>query len=245
MTASAPDEVHPVPQTARRSEADDAIDAANNKSSDDFVRDYLRPGSQAWPTWTDARSDSSFTLSLVRAGDLARPDMQACFDLIYATSGNDYRRSAVGWHPAAKKREMASPELRYVLVRNDSGHIGGFASLMPTYENDEPVVYLYEIHLEPGLQGSRLGTHLMELVMQVADKIPTVTKVMLTCFTSNKRARAFYDRLGFVIDDSSPRQRKLRAGRTVFPDYVILSRQGLTCRRRRGFAGTPAPDMQG
>ncbi|PHH83451.1 hypothetical protein CDD82_767 [Ophiocordyceps australis] len=232
MTASTQDEVRQVPQTAERSEASDAIDEANEKSSHDFVRDYLQPSSQAWPTWTDARSGNSFTLSLERAGDLSRPDMQACFDLIQATSGNDYRSSAVGWHPAAKKREMASPELRYVLVRDDGGHVGGFASLMPTYENDEPVVYLYEIHLEPRLQGTGLGTHLMELVMQVADKIPSVTKVMLTCFTSNKRARAFYDGLGFVIDDASPRQRKLRAGRIVFPDYGMIEAFAATMPRR-------------
>jgi hypothetical protein len=49
---------------------------------------------------------------------------------------------------------MGSPELRYILVREkDSGAIRGFTSLMPTYEEGQPVIYCYEIHLHPDLQG--------------------------------------------------------------------------------------------
>ena len=50
---------------------------------------------------------------------------------------------------------MRSPELRYILVRDSETPraIRGFTSLMPTYEEGEPVIYCYEIHLEPELQG--------------------------------------------------------------------------------------------
>ncbi len=49
---------------------------------------------------------------------------------------------------------MGSPELRYILVREkDSNTIRGFTSLMPTYEEGQPVIYCYEIHLHPSLQG--------------------------------------------------------------------------------------------
>lgn len=65
----------------------------------------------------------------------------------------------MGWKPAQKRAEMRSPELRYILVRRrnrdgeGAGEIRGFTSLMPTYEEGQPVVYCYEIHLKPDLQG--------------------------------------------------------------------------------------------
>jgi hypothetical protein len=80
-------------------------------------------------------------------------ELEACFDLVDETSGEDYRNSSLGWHPAMKRREMRSPDLRYILVKDGDGKINGFTSLMPTFENHEPVVYCYEIHLKPELQG--------------------------------------------------------------------------------------------
>ncbi len=74
----------------------------------------------------------------------------------------------------------------------------------------------------------------MAYVTTAADKIPTLEKVMLTCFVSNDKARAFYERLGFGADDSSPGERKLRGGKVIVPDYVIMSRRTERCRRLRG-----------
>lgn len=80
--------------------------------------------------------------------------LETCFRIVEDSSGADYRDSSAGWHPAAKKKEMRSPDLRYILVTEEDGvSIKGFTSLMPTFENGEPVVYCYEIHLTPGLQG--------------------------------------------------------------------------------------------
>lgn len=74
--------------------------------------------------------------------------------------------------------------------------------------------------------------------MNVAENVPTVEKVMLTCFVSNTSGLKFYEKLGFDKDDYSPRERKLRGGKTVVPDFVILSRRTTTTsdegpRRRR------------
>lgn len=48
---------------------------------------------------------------------------------------------------------MKSPELRYILVKAEDGSVAGFTSLMPTWEEGQPVIYCYEIHLKPHLQG--------------------------------------------------------------------------------------------
>ncbi|PNY24538.1 N-acetyltransferase [Tolypocladium capitatum] len=163
-------------------------------------------------------------MSLARPADLSDGELDVCFRLLDETSGDDYRNSSVGWHPAAKKKEMRSPDLRYVLVKDGTGEVKGFTSMMPTFENGEPVVYCYEIHLGPDLRGTGLARQLMGYLGAAAEHIPSVAKVMLTCFASNARARAFYQRLGFAVDAFSPRERRLRGGRVVVPDYVILSR---------------------
>lgn len=91
---------------------------------------------------------------------LSESELEACFEIIEETSGEDYRQSSGGWHPAAKRKEMRSEELRYILVtaEDDSGgdedRLCGFTSMMPTLENGEPVVYIYEIHLRSELRGS-------------------------------------------------------------------------------------------
>jgi len=93
-----------------------------------------------------------YSLNLVGAGNISSADLQACYDLVEETSRPDYEASSTGWKPAKKMIEMKSPELRYILVKNPEGIIHGFTSLMPTYEEGEPVVYCYEIHLKPEVQ---------------------------------------------------------------------------------------------
>lgn len=55
---------------------------------------------------------------------------------------------------------MRSPELRYLLAKrrraedgDGGGGVEGFVSFMPTWEYGDAVVYVYEIHLQPELQG--------------------------------------------------------------------------------------------
>jgi hypothetical protein len=86
------------------------------------------------------------------AKTLPEADFDACFQLIEHTSAADYKKSKTGWKPRSKKKEMRLLDLKYVLVKlNDN--VAGFMSFMPTYEDDFPVIYCYEIHLSTVLQG--------------------------------------------------------------------------------------------
>ena len=131
---------------------------------------------------------------------------------------------------------MKDGQMYYLLVQAESAvdaslplknpSIVGFLSFMIT--NDDPpfedrlVVYIYEIHLDEGLRGSGLGTELMSIVREIT-KYCGVSKMMLTVFSKNTKARAFYHRFGFVKDQCSPEDREVR-GRKIEADYVILSR---------------------
>ncbi|KAK2053927.1 hypothetical protein LY76DRAFT_638733 [Colletotrichum caudatum] len=257
-----------VPPRKRRRAPTNPIEAAIRKSDDQFIEDYLR-SSPDWTSWTHPVSGKPYALSLKSAPALAEHELQACFDLVERTSGADYRASRAGWKPLAKMKEMRSPELRYILVKEappaaadggddgekatgeQEGRICGFTSLMPTFEEGEAVVYCYEIHLEEELRSKLLenwfktdgeiprhrtgmGRGLMGHLIRVAENIPDVEKVMLTCFVANAGARAFYERLGFERDATSPPQRTLRSGTVFVPDYVIMSRRAVRMRAGGG-----------
>jgi hypothetical protein len=78
--------------------------------------------------------------------------------LIELTSVEDYKRSKDGWKPKAKRREMRLLDLKYLLVKKDD-QVQGFCSFMPTVEDEHYVVYCYEIHLAPSLQGHVINKH--------------------------------------------------------------------------------------
>ncbi|KAK1964796.1 acetyltransferase [Colletotrichum sublineola] len=212
------------PPRKRRRAPTHPIEAANRKPDDQFVKDHLRP-SPDWTSWTHPASGRPYALELKSAPALTQHELQACFDLVEHTSGADYRASRGGWKPLAKLKEMRSPELRYILSNGGEGRICGFTSLMPTFEEGEAVVYCYEIHLVEELRGTGMGRGLMDRLVQVAESIPGVEKVMLTCFVANAAARAFYGRLGFEKDPISPPERTLRSGKVFVPDYLIMSRR--------------------
>ncbi|KAH9903760.1 acyl-CoA N-acyltransferase [Xylariomycetidae sp. FL2044] len=221
----------------RRRAPTNPIEQVNRKSDEDFVKEHLQPV-PTWTRWTNSKTQERYSLGLTRAGDLSPADLKACFDLVEETSRADYEPSSIGWKPGKKITEMKSSELRYILVRNAEGSVRGFTSLMPTYEEGEPVVYCYEIHLKPDLQGTGLGKLLMGFLESVAANTPPIEKIMLTCFLSNERALGFYTRFGFEKDALSPEPRSLRFGKVFVPDYVIMSkavgkgRPGSTARDR-------------
>ncbi|KAK0113343.1 hypothetical protein ONS95_013597 [Cadophora gregata] len=199
----------------------DYIEVANKKSLEGFVESYF-PGT-AWKKWTHPKTSTTYTLSLQTASALSPSDFTACFNLIDTTSSEDYRKSKDGWKPKAKKQEMKLLDLKYLLVKRDE-KVEGFVSFMPTYEDGYAVVYCYEIHLGEELRGTGLGKTLIQHLVAIAKAIPSTEKVMLTVFTRNERAVAFYAKLGYTKDEYSPPPRILRNGTVVEAEYVILSK---------------------
>ncbi|KAF7905948.1 hypothetical protein EAF00_000227 [Botryotinia globosa] len=125
-----------------------------------------------------------------------------------------------------------SEKVREEIIVEESGEEGesereikGFMSFMPTFEDGIKVLYLYEIHLMDELRGTGLGTHLMSIFTNIACAIPGVEKTMLTCYTANEAALKFYRKLGYEKDEYSPEPKRLKGGKVLESDYVILSKR--------------------
>ena len=74
----------------------------------------------------------------------------------------------------------------------------------------------------------------MNYLVTIAENLPPITKVMLTCFVSNEQALSFYRSLGFEKDAISPEPRTLRQGRVSEPKYIIMSREVRGLSQNRG-----------
>lgn len=124
-------------------------------------------------------------------------------------------------------------DMKYLLLRplntvpssvGMGASVEAFLSFMLTMEDGYFVVYIYEIHLSRKLQGKGTGAWLMEMVEGVG-KRAGCQKAMLTVWRSNKGARRFYERLGWGEDKFSPSPRRMRGGRMMECEYVIMSKR--------------------
>ena len=129
----------------------DFIDLSNKQPLNAFITNYLPPRDN-WKSWTHPKTDEAYEVTLSTSTALSDLDFESCFRLIENTSAEDYKKSKDGWKPRAKKNEMRLLDLKYLLVKYNH-KVEGFLSFMPTYEDDYPVIYCYEVHLSPSLQG--------------------------------------------------------------------------------------------
>lgn len=147
-----------------------------------------------------------------------------CFDLVETTQKHLYGRSPKGWRPKSKRREMKHPAMRYlILTSKPTGDLQGFLSCMITIEDDELVVYCYELHLVEAARGKGLGEVLMRR-MEGFGRRAGMRKGMLTVFMENVGARRFYERVGYTRDPYTPEPRVLRNGVVKEVGYEIRSK---------------------
>ncbi|PUZ77864.1 hypothetical protein GQ55_1G406800 [Panicum hallii var. hallii] len=128
-----------------------------------------------------------------------------------------------------KRQEMVAPEARYIFIKQyldgfttecsmnqdagvehnhapcNEGCLVGFVHYRFVLEEELPVVYVYELQMEPSAQGKGLGKFMMQLVEQIACK-NQMGAVMLTVQKANTQAMAFYTKLRYVISSTSPSQ---------------------------------------
>ncbi|KAE9977749.1 hypothetical protein BLS_001172 [Venturia inaequalis] len=204
---------------------------ANSLSSTQFTQQYIPTSSQRF---TAKDGHSTYTCTFKRTQDVTPEEKEACFQIIRETSRRDYEANAEqGWDDERKRGEMGEEGMKFLLVKKaeankqdeNSSQILGFTSftLEMDPDNQIPQLYVYEIHLLPSARSLGLGRHLMSLNEVIARELE-LEKVILTVFTCNTKAEGLYRRLGYGVDEQSPKERVLRSGKVVRPKYLILSK---------------------
>ena len=70
-----------------------------------------------------------------------------------------------GWDDAEKFKELKHRHARYLVCadRNDRGRLLGFCHYRYVKEERHPVLYIYEIQVDPSLQRTGLGVFMMNV----------------------------------------------------------------------------------
>lgn len=167
----------------------------------DFVLSFTASGHPSW-----SQDIANFIYSLTKEN----------METIYAESGD----SQWLWHEKKKRRELFDSENRIVIVRNASdNHPIAFLSYRFIMDEDQDILYIYELQVSKEAQRKAIGRHLMLLAEEIA-KLSGMQYVMLTVQKNNKSAYRFYtERMGYAIDESSPS----RYG-DIDASYEILSK---------------------
>ncbi|KAK9460563.1 uncharacterized protein V1516DRAFT_625295 [Lipomyces oligophaga] len=167
-------------------------------------------------------------MSIVKAEDLLAIDFLNCFELQKLNMMQMYKLSSLGWSSTDKLLEMKEQGLIYILLKakafpdpGASEKVVGFISFKATWENEEPVVYCYELQLRSQLRNFGLGRYLLDIIESFGSK-SGLPKCMLTVFGHNP-AYEFYQRLGYTPTSFSPKPTQLRK-RIIPPSYWILEK---------------------
>ncbi|OAP55178.1 hypothetical protein AYL99_10878 [Fonsecaea erecta] len=113
----------------------------------------------------------------VDSANLPSQWLDACLKLIEETSARDYQNSEKKWSNSKKRREMKSPDMKYIILFHGTSQLAGFISFMITYEDGYEVLYIYEIHFTPQWQGKGLGKKLMNIVEVIGQNVG-ITKII-------------------------------------------------------------------
>ncbi|XP_052175495.1 uncharacterized protein LOC127790214 isoform X2 [Diospyros lotus] len=162
-----------------------------------------------------------------RGDKLPSPVKQYIHNLLKANMEGPYGSE---WHTEekVKRREMVAPEACYIFVYvdtyantnqtstgmemerassygiNDRASMVGFVHFRFVVEEEIPVLYVYELQLEPHVQRKGLGNFLMQLIELIAHK-NQMGAVMLTVQKANLSAMDFYiSKLRYTISTISP-----------------------------------------
>lgn len=110
-----------------------------------------------------------------------------------------------GWKPSEKQKELKHPDARYLIVYDVHEAPVGYLHFRFEVEDALPIMYVYEVQLEPAVQRKGLGAFLMTLLKLVAKK-NQLGAIMLTVINANTAAMTMYTKLGYQLDPTSPSQ---------------------------------------
>ncbi|KAL3110817.1 hypothetical protein niasHT_014754 [Heterodera trifolii] len=150
---------------------------------------------------------------------LDEADTAWAFDLFKRNMRQLYLKSQWGYDEWAKREELGATTARFLLVRTANGRLIAYVHFRFVEDEGRPVLYCYEIQVEPDYQQKGIGARLIEQLERLAEGTQ-MELLMATVFAFNGPSLAFFHKSGFRTDPSCRFGHDGPDGR----DYVILSK---------------------
>ncbi|KZV71288.1 acyl-CoA N-acyltransferase [Peniophora sp. CONT] len=169
-------------------------------------------------------SNASYALQVAKATELTDSDRESIYSLWEANMKDFYMQStSQPFNPTEKREELFHPDSRFIVYRSGedlSSTLAAYSMFRFDFEEDELVVYCYELQISKEHQRQGLGRSLMKTLLALKQKW-SMKKVMLTVFKANQSAISFYQSIGFTLD--------LYAGSPDYEDeedYILMAHEG-------------------
>eukprot|EP00803_Ostreobium_quekettii_P004259 evm.model.scf_468.12 EVM.evm.TU.scf_468.12 scf_468:71324-72010(+) len=110
-----------------------------------------------------------------------------------------------GWNKDKKSKQLMHPDSRFIVASRRSEPNEPLAYTNYRYEEEGgcPVLYVYELQVEKSVQRLGVGKFVMQL-MELMARRNKMDAIMLTVLNQNTAGAQLYQKLGYVVDESSP-----------------------------------------
>jgi len=126
-------------------------------------------------------------------------------DLTIRNMKTKYEESSWGWQESEKREELFEEDnIRYLIAKDEEGKCIAYAHFRFDMEQDDEVLYVYELQLEKEVRRQGLGRFMMKVLEFLAWRAD-MRKIMLTFLKANEGAVALFKQaLGYDTDETSP-----------------------------------------
>ncbi|KFM77973.1 N-alpha-acetyltransferase 40, partial [Stegodyphus mimosarum] len=156
-------------------------------------------------------------IEYVSSNNLDKKTIDEVFCLLKCNMKRAYEESDWGWSDTAKRDELTDESARYLLAKDANEKIIGFSHFRFDIEESYPILYCYELQIDPEFQRKGLGQHIMNVLFVIAHNFRLV-KIVLTVFKHNIAGLNFYMKsMAFRHDETCPKEEEGKC-------YVILSK---------------------
>eukprot|EP00794_Sanderia_malayensis_P019947 gene19947-21900_t len=189
------------------------LDAANNK------KDPLDSLASVFRKYERNGLDISF--SCKKSTTMTKDEKDVTMNLTKRNMQTLYEQSSWGWNDADKEEEMMDERAWYLLAKDQEDNVVAISHFRFDFDNDDEVLYCYEIQLEKRVRGKGLGKFMLQILELIGFRAK-MKKVMVTVFKDNTDAVQFFNNLKFIVDETSPRYYDPMS--PDYYDYEILSK---------------------